>query len=94
MVCKLVSTVAALHQVDFQLITNFFSLHLINVKGEWIHIDFYIIIYILFSLTVHPILKMLKSELGIFYLDDGTMRWGNLKMLHVTSIRLSKWVGS
>ena len=28
---------------------------------------------LLFSLTVHPILKTLKSELRIFYLDDGTM---------------------
>ena len=47
---------------------------------------------LLFSLTIHPILKMLKSELRIFYLDDGTMG-GNLKMSHVTSRRLSKWVG-
>ena len=48
---------------------------------------------LLFSLTIHPMLKTLKSEFKTFYLDDGTIG-APLRMLCLTSRQSSRWARS
>ena len=38
--------------------------------------------FLLFCLTLHPLLSQLQSELKIFYLDDGTVGGSTWTVLH------------